>query len=519
MDFKSVINSFSPEYISEITHICDNMFYNNYLEKGELESKDKIQDNIKSQVYDTFVEFWGESHASKIREKIDSSQIAFCYQTVGTKNSIESFLNVDAKRSKFRRLYGMEFNYPEAFSTVNNLLEKYNHDFIELLQKDNSYPYTIKLALKQLGTTKDGILKDSSLANLVSKQIEDLSKKYQNISIYGDNPKVNENIDKLKAFVEEFKIKVAEEVVKDCRANGVDDKHIIAEEVDKALYVNYAGVRMDPVVHASNANGDLWSLFRSLETTAFVRNNVVHFGTFPDDVTILHEYVHIVDSCGFEKGHNMKSQGHYSNQYRENEMFNEVVTEYFAKKMFEKRVALGKDCIVNCGDIGSEYRKLFPIMDGFLARYLPELKETRLREYPAEEFTRLIGQQEFSNISSLCNELYALSHDSNLREILESLPEAEQLRGTLEDANGKLSGFRSLLEKVVRESENLTTKWKDSNKPYLQKLAKLAYGATGVFENLTQNYVKKTLAEPIQSGSFEPELDSENERVMEKTIK
>ena len=75
-------------------------------------------------------------------------------------------------------------------------------------------------------------------------------------------------------------------------------------------------------------------------------------------------------------------------------MFNEVITDYFAVLMCNERARKGKGVIVNSESFESSYSQLFGIMDKFLSSYIPELKETRIREYPAEEFMRVIGEDQ-----------------------------------------------------------------------------------------------------------------------------
>ena len=92
MDHSQVLQSYSSEKISQIINICDNLFYNNYITTGVLNTREEIQTRIKGQVAETFVEFWGQDHSQKIKDKIDSTNISFLYQTIGPRNSIEDFL-------------------------------------------------------------------------------------------------------------------------------------------------------------------------------------------------------------------------------------------------------------------------------------------------------------------------------------------------------------------------------------------------------------------------------------------
>ena len=64
----------------------------------------------------------------------------------------------------------------------------------------------------------------------------------------------------------------------------------------------------------------------------------------------------------------------------------------------------------------------------------------RLREYPAEEFARIIGQKNFQMIAMLSNELIALKHDLKACQIAQ---ESDLTLGDL-TADSGLSFYGSL---------------------------------------------------------------------------
>ena len=59
------------------------------------------------------------------------------------------------------------------------------------------------------------------------------------------------------------------------------------------------------------------------------------------------------------------------------------MTDYLATLMYRKLQSNNQE-IVSQKDFTSSYSLLFDVMEKFILSYLPELKETRLREFTAE---------------------------------------------------------------------------------------------------------------------------------------
>jgi hypothetical protein len=70
MDHSKVLQSYSSEKIAQVINLCDNLFYNNYLTTGVLNSREEIQTKIKGQVEESFIGFWGQSHSKKFKIKL-----------------------------------------------------------------------------------------------------------------------------------------------------------------------------------------------------------------------------------------------------------------------------------------------------------------------------------------------------------------------------------------------------------------------------------------------------------------
>ena len=101
----------------------------------------------------------------------------------------------------------------------------------------------------------------------------------------------------------------------------------------------------------------------------------------------------------------------------DSEMLNEVVTDYFATLMCQRRAITNQPEIVNSQTSMSAYSDLFGVMNKFLTYYLPELKEIILRQFPTEEFKRIIGERLYEKLAAMCSLKIALNHDKQLHEM------------------------------------------------------------------------------------------------------
>lgn len=508
MDRSKVLQSYSSEKIAQVINLCDNLFYNNYLTTGVLNSREEIQAKIKGQVKESFIEFWGQSHSQKIQDKVNSTNISFLYQTIGPRNSIENFLR-QTKVTNFNNANGTNFEDPQCIEFVSWLLSQHNNDIKSLIETSNSI--NLEMCLQQLDTTKEDVLNNESLAKLVVGQINDLGQKWK-VTQYSENSEINANMQFLEEFVKDFRMQVSQDVRQECISQEITDINTISNQIYETFFVNYYGVRKDPIALTLAPNSFDWGLLRCDNgTEAYHRGGTVTFGISPSDLVVLHEFIHAVDGAGFEKGHREKGKTEYSNQFRENEIFNEVITDYFAVLMYNERARNGKGVIVNSESFESSYSQLFGVMDKFLSSYLPELKETRIREYPAEEFMRVVGEDQFKNIAVLCNEMIGLSHDRTIVDIAEiSGIKEQELSGLLQGVTSNQSRIRQFINLIGRNSEQLASKLQSMNAPHLQRFAQLLYGATNTIGNITQQHVAKSLDSPIESL----DIENEDEQVM-----
>ena len=496
----------SPETISRVINLCDNLFYNNYLETGVLNSRQEICGRIKQQVAETFIDFWGPAHSQKIQDKVNSTEISFLYQTIGPRNSIDEFLT-KIKLDNFNKSAGGSFESPMSFWYVSWLLSNNGNDLKAVLETSSSP--NIDFALSQLGVTKEEILANENLARLTANQINELSALWDK-TVYSANPEINENLQFLEGFVSQHRVDMIKQNEEECELMGITGSNAISDEFYNKMFVNYWGVRKDPIAKTLAPNRD-WDLFRNDNLTeAYHCNGEITLGINPSDIVLIHEFVHSVDSSGFEKGHRERRATPYSSQYRENQMFNEVITDYFAVQMFNARKAKGKEDILCGKSFKSSYSKLFEVMDSFLLAYMPELKETRLREFPAEEFMRVVGESQFETISVLCNELISLNHDRTVLDIVGlSGVKGQELGDLLDGLTKGQSPIRQVVNFLGRNSAELATKLQGKDSPHLQRFAQLLFGASNTIGTLTQQHVAKTLESPIESLSKESENDME----------
>jgi len=166
-----------------------------------------------------------------------------------------------------------------------------------------------------------------------------------------------------------------------------------------------------------------------------------------------------------------------------------------------------------------------------LDAYLPELKAVRLREYPAEEFMRIIGKKNFEKIALLCNEVIALKSDiytcnmakedeMNLNDLVEesgfkfygSLDFfVKQMQGISQVADKNLQKYlkRALNRQSISKKIDLFLRDQSQNlaehlnkKPKLHKLAQSVTNVANYFNNLVEKRVLKKLKAPIQCSGL-----------------
>jgi len=487
--------SYNPEQIAQIQNLCDNLIYNNYLQNGVLNTREEIQSRIRSQVTDSFVSFWGQEHAEQIQSRVDSIGINFIYQTTGAVNSVESLLK-QIKINNFQQTYGFTCSDPETISTVSFFLSE-GHSIEEV--STTLSPYCYKSALEQLGVSHEQLLNDPALQQNIIAQIKDIDTKWTPFSTYSNNPEINQNILKLENFIRETNMQITQDIVELYDKVDIKNSMSLGDYIYFARHQSFLGTQFDPLAQDYTFEQKRDMLTDDKACEAYYVNDEVTFGVMPSDEVILHEFVHALDKAGFEKGHFEMASTEYSGQYRMYEEFNEVVTDYFAVLMYNERARNRKPVMVNGNGFNSLYSQLFDIMGSFISSYLPELKETRLREYPAEEFMRVIGKEEFENIATLCNELIALSHDRNALEII-SLSDTKELEldGILTGVKNNQSKIRQLINIVTSHSQELANKFQGSDMPHLRKFSELLYGATNTIGRITQRHVAKNLDAPLQ---------------------
>lgn len=413
MKNKKILQLYTPQKIDEAIKICDNLFYGDYLESGELKTRAELKQHIKDEIAQTFIQFWGYKYADELLNKIAESEINFVYQIDGLSNTVNAYL-VDLKSKRFNERYNCDFAAPLFFQYVAKMLSGVFVNPVKKLQKlisTDKMEYSLFGCLDQLNIDKDKVLNDKEYAKSVVEQIKTLGQQVKKVK-YSDNPEVHRNILSLELLVR----KVERNIAKECKRRGV--------ELREALFHDTLGMDLDPLVARMELDENAKVMLTEQEFLGLQSDDgCIYFGIRPDDITILHEFVHQVEDQGFEKNHKDWVKLTYAEEMRQNQIFNEVITDYFAMLMKKQRLAEGKSNIVCNTDKESLYSLLFEKMEKFLQAYLPELKAVRLREHPAEEFARIIGQENFNSLSILCNELIAVKHDL---EVCESLKENEQ---------------------------------------------------------------------------------------------
>jgi len=507
--------------LKKVIKLCDNIFYGKYLETGELKTRDELQNKIKKEVTETFIKFWGNEHAEYLTKKIENTKIHFVYQVDGLANSISNFL-LKLKAERFNHLYNYKYNSSILFKQVADMLfSGFNPgEKLQKLISGNKVPLDLITCIQELELDVDEIIKNKTVATEAVNQIKKLASQYK-VTSFSDNHIINK---KLK-WLEKFVIKTENKMYRQCRRKNIN--------FYDAFYKNILGPQFDPLVKAMKLDESMMFMLGDEGALGLHANDSsdVYFAINPSDHTILHEFVHEVDNIGFEKGHFEFEQSFYSSELRQNQMFNEVINDYFASLMDQQRRKDGRPHMVCDNEFSSEYSRLFKIMGKFLDAYLPELKAVRLREYPAEEFMRIIGKKNFEKIALLCNEVIALKSDiytcnmakedeMNLNDLVEesgfkfygSLDFfVKQMQGISQVADKNLQKYlkRALNRQSISKKIDLFLRDQSQNlaehlnkKPKLHKLAQSVTNVANYFNNLVEKRVLKKLKAPIQCSGL-----------------
>ncbi|MBQ7973475.1 MAG: hypothetical protein IJ295_00765 [Clostridia bacterium] len=502
MTREKILERYSSERIAKVINICDNIFYGFYYATGVLETSEAIKDNIKKKVSETFIDFWGETHAEKISTRIEETNINFVYQTLGARNSIEKCLS-ELKVNSFYQEHGTYYQNFEAFEYTSSMLSMFDCGLHELLLDDRTAYYPNE-CLQALGVKKEDVLNNQNFAKEITDKILDINQKWKDAR-YSDNDEIN---DKLK-FLEEFVADVKK---------------------DYGHYTESERWEHDPIVKTmdSYARNLFMDKYNKLEAFYDSEKKSVYFGIMPSDEVVLHEFIHAVDQVGFEKGRCKKGKTLYSKVFQEYQIFNEVVTDYLATLMYRKLQSNNQE-IVSQKDFISGYSLLFDVMEKFILSYLPELKETRLREFPAEEFMRVIGEKQFEEIALLCNEIIACNHDkcimeyaqetgTNVEKVIKDKNETlyggpvvllSEVINSEEQANRQLTRvlkktlLRQPLTKVIGmlisgQGRVWAQKLNGKAQPHLHKMAQKLFALTDTIEDLIKRHVVNSLKPPIQ---------------------
>ena len=540
MKSKKILNKYSPKKIEEAIKICDNLFYGKYLETGELKTREELQQHIKEEVAETFVKFWGKDYAHEIVKKILGTRIHFVYQVDGPSNSLDAYL-VTLKSQRFNERYHTEFESPIYFKHIAKELSKPFMNPVKTLQKalkDEEKSYNFSIVLKELKIDKDKVIQDDVFAKSVVEQIKTLGKQFNQIA-YSVNPSINQNLVELEKLV----FKVGKNLRRECNRRNI--------QMYDALFTTDVGIEFDPLVAALDLDKNAKVMLRQ-EAFAGLKaddSSDIYYAIKPGDDTVLHEFIHEVDNVAFQKGKSEWVTSFYSDQLCQNQMFNEVITDYFAMLMKNQRKAEGKSSIVCDTEIESEYSYLFNKMGKFLDAYLPELKVIRLREYPAEEFARIIGVKNFDDIAVLCNELIALKHD--LHECEMAQENDTTLNDLMADSGvffyGSMDFFADKMQRLhdhadrmmdkslnkalrkqslakrldlflADKTQKIAGRLEKSKNPKLSKLAINFSGAAKDFKNKAQNEGLKKLQEPLQNIGKQEPLLLEDKRQDEITV-
>ena len=487
---------YPDELVDRVINTCNNIFYTDYLQTGIRLSNEQIEDRIKSEIEKTYVAYFGKVHASRINSKVSQTKIHFCYGCNGTKNSIAGRLD-EIKKDNFNKKYGINFKNPKDFEYIAKSLESRG---VEITKERAGL--SLEAVLTDLGISED-ILKDPKMLSEKISVMKDYGQKYESTQ-YSSNPKVQEDCQVVRSFCNIVYDKTVSSLLKLARERGYNEDEAIEFVANSFTDQHWRGADMDPIACKLMPQGyDRDAMLDGNSSTcAFARpkDYDCFLGVSPADVTIIHEFGHIIDNGGLEYGHEKVVKFGEARTFASNTILNEVITDYSSEEMFALRQKFGMPPIVNATENKSSYSELFPIMKQFLDDYKLEINECRMRPHPAEELSRIVGVRQFEDIAREANEVYALLHDRSVTDINElSLAKSGGLSSALENVNNKSPQpkFYSVLNSVQRGGEHFAEWLTAKGYPHLDKLTNGLYSLNGVITNVRQNHVRGSMPPPI----------------------
>lgn len=487
---------YSGVLVNKVINICNNVFYSDYLKTGIKLSNEEIEDKIKSEIGKTYMAYFGKEHADRINSKINQTKICFCYASNSMKNSISGRLD-EILRDNFNKKYGVNFKFPQDLERIAKSLETNG-----LEETSKKFECGLESVLEGLGVTKESLNNPKILSEKISL-MKDYGKKY-NATQYSVDPAVQEECQFVRSFCNLVYDKTVSNLFEFAKEGGLD-KNEAWEFVLKSFEECYwRSADIDPIackLMPNSMDRDMM-LDHNRFTCAFAKpeKSECYFGVSPADVTIIHEFGHIIDNGGLGKGHREKENFGQPKAFASNTILNEVITDYSSEEMCALRQKFGMPPIVNAVESKSSYSDLFPIMKQFLDDYKFEINECRMRPHPAEELARIIGDKQFEDIAREATELYSFLHDRSVMDIKElGETKSGKLMDALENVNDKLpqSKFYSVLNSIQRGGENFAGWLNVKGYPHLGKLTNGLYSLNNVITNVQQNHTRGTLPPPI----------------------
>jgi len=404
----------------KIINICNNLFYGDYYEKGgKLKTKEELDKRMKDSLIDSFVGFWGKQDKEYIENKINSAEIDYNYQILG-KNSISEYLQ-NKKAEYIKGKIYCENYISNMFTQISSELKNNAKNIKKLLSSsDEMVAGKCKYCLESLGYSQEDVVNPGKMKEFMSR-VKVYSEMEQN---YSDNPKVNKDMKKLESVVKEY-AKALDQYYKENK-NLITD--IDGKPYENVLDFNNAVWYRDTISkytvgHYFDNQDYLFTPSNDVCACA-VGGSKIRLGSNALDWVIIHEFIHIVVDSGFQKDNREKlpkEQAPYSNHLTKNQMFDEVITDYFTGLIWQDRKDKGIQAITSDDRFFSSYSSLFPIMNNFIKSSLRELKTSLISDNSSKRFSEMVGEERFGKIALLCNNAYTLLYNLDKKNVAAAL--------------------------------------------------------------------------------------------------
>jgi len=415
-------------YDSDVVDDVYRIFSNLMLGKNSQYSLEQTQSDLKSALKETFVDFMGDKHKVSIDNSIDSMNIIPAFSITGD-FSIEEYLK-NMRDSFLSRQYGDNLSFEVIQYMASAISQNPQRDVI--LDCKQAFPLNFNLLMKIFGITEQELLQNEEMRKNVTLKIIAFVEKNKNQ--FSQDVVVNQDCQFLQSYVDSYKEFTIEDYF--------DRLNLDSEQISDFLLQDSSGLLQefllsDPILKKQEKmlSPEIYEKVKFLTSQSLDNvftdalhmpqtSNIILSIMGANDGAIIHETLHFVDNCGFERlcRDRRPPVDGKNESHRMYEMLNEAYTEKFAQLMMQQRKSKGKGNIVRETTGITTYEKMFaPLEEAglFDPRLMQSIIDARMSQDPIESYSGIIGGREaFDQLAEAIDDVYSLGTTRNLIELV-----------------------------------------------------------------------------------------------------